>query len=100
MENWNLLQIRLTVCLLAQRTRKRENVVDKYYSKKSRVMPSSYPLSDDIPRRSKPFSPVNGLGIINLTSKTQQIGEIILPVRCSKARSKWQLDDLVPSNLI
>jgi hypothetical protein len=41
--------------LSSQRTRKRENIVDEYYSKKSRFMSSSSPLSDDIPSQLKPL---------------------------------------------
>jgi len=55
MENWNLLQIRLTVCLLREPENACENIVDEYYSKKSRFMSSSSPLSDDIPSQLKPL---------------------------------------------
>jgi hypothetical protein len=41
--------------LSSQRTRKCENIVDEYYSKKSRFMSSSSPLSDDIPSQLKPL---------------------------------------------
>ena len=42
-------------------------------------MSSSSPLSDDIPGSSH-FSPVNELGILSMTTKNQQIGDIISPV--------------------
>ena len=64
--------------LSSQRTRKRENIANEYYSKKSShaIIKS---VVDDIPC-SSPLTPVNGWAILNMTSETQQLGEIILPV--------------------
>ena len=78
--------------LSSQRTRKRENIVDEYYSKKSRFMSSSSPLSDDIPS-SSPFSPVNDLGILSMTTKNQQLGDIISHV--ARRDPIGNLDDFV-----
>ena len=78
--------------LSSQRTRKRENIVDEYYSKKSRFMSSSSPLSDDIPN-SSPFSPVNDLGILSMTTKDQQLGDIISHV--ARRDPIGNLDDFV-----
>ena len=78
--------------LSSQRTRKRENIVDEHYSKKSRFMSSSSPLSDDIPN-SSPFSPVNDLGILSMTTKNQQPGDIISHV--ARRDPIGNLDDFV-----
>ena len=78
--------------LSSQRTRKRENILDEYYSKKSRFMSSSSPLSDDIPS-SSPFSPVNDLGILSMTTRNQQLGDIISPV--ARRDPIGNLDDFV-----
>ena len=72
MENWNLLQIRLTVCLL----REPENVKTLWMSITQRRVDSCHHqvhCQMIFPASSSPFSPVNDLGILSVTTKNQQL---------------------------